>query len=1198
MLSTSIGKSSLSVERQNFDRLTLKSSENYSPLERVIKYSNSKVVLQRLVVIREFIDICHSIGYNKATATLLQITNRLIQDTEESVKTGILNILGDLAGFLIQSDPDEGYELVVNNLVPLVKNVLIDDDSILGYGVKEAACEAGIILCSHLRHIDRVQSILSICLNLANDIDHEDSRCLSAWMLNGIAEYLGKDICKQYIIPQIKCLADDPSFHVRKFTAMNLCEIVRITEEFDNIFVIFNKLINDNNNSVRLYACKSLLGFFSYFKIEDLGETIKTILSSLLIDTDPCIRLECFKQLGPLIILFPSPDCVPKDLIDIFINMDKLDSEYAEKLIDPSKIVNLECDTEFNERICNLTEYSNETEILGFNLKNFTEQKMKNPSNSMLNPRYSFHYDSTSLFREKKGNTDDLITLLPLGNNMSFTFKKLDGDNPAFFCSYSFASLFSFMKSTYWPDFSNLLSRIISHPSSSVRFPVAASISLILATSLSCGIENHTCTVTSNLPQYDLSIKNNVMDSNQSNSSIYLGQSSALNLPTKENVGLIGLTPQNNMFYSNITRSPAKNIIAGNQFKLPCIQGCKYKYERLPLLLDLVSKLLEDNDTYIKRAMYGCLSDIVRCLPFEYNLELIIKKLPNMLNKCRNDWRCRNILSIQIRKICIELFVKNKESIKDSKLPKGDITDNLLLGKYTREYISPVAFSLLLDPVSTVRMTAINCISSLLRLSSPFIWFFFQNGGTIQELPVQIKPKSSNWNSKNINSNTNISNENISIRKTENLTSVKSFSKVPLIESTSNILSESKNYKSLNSDNSNNIISCNINSPDDLRTKKLHNLLIMEEKLENYDLKSELSLIWCILKSFAISPKYYHRQEYVRMCDRFIRDVPRGLFNTYFLTPLVLLTSDPVRNVRSILLRIIGPHIKETGRLAQCGNLVTACKLLNTTENDIEAKKYLANLNFLPKSALKRFETLSWKDITSIAECETTDSNTSSIYNTLSDKNTLKDWNEQTLIKCFNQYWDDVISSQWCLDNVPGSELISAPPKFLEQIRKPYYSFERCFDLTLEHEMMLLEVRPNFSSTNSFSCAPVIGYDTNVLDYEPYSGSHNNKCSIIPHRIGLSRRFLNNDQFYNQALNVLYRPGIPRSAAKFICPIGAEYNDNKIIESEEETIIETKKPEPNTAEQTRDICDQKLHAASRKIFMIDIARAATEDIFS
>ncbi|KAF7456876.1 phosphoprotein phosphatase 2A 65K regulatory chain-like with HEAT repeats [Cryptosporidium felis] len=226
---------------------------------------------------------------------------------------------------------------------------------------------------------------------------------------------------------------------------------------------------------------------------------------------------------------------------------------------------------------------------------------------------------------------------------------------------------------------------------------------------------------------------------------------------------------------------------------------------------------------------------------------------------------------------------------------------------------------------------------------------------------------------------------------------------------------------------------------------------------------------------------------------------------------------------------------------------------------------------------------------------------------------------------------EEVIGSLWCLDNVPGSSLFLGKSGSNFTARKPFYSSERCSDLTMEYEMMLLEVRPNSSPTNISATVPVITSDTTSLEFGPSNDLLPEGPALFSCRLGIHRRpseTAESDSSLSSttgsaglgpssgcspchspkegasdSLAVLHRPGIPRDYARFICPSGAEQSfavSTESTTSSQVNIIPKKKTHKSRSHRFKDkstVFDHKLHEATRNFFMVDIARAATDDLF-
>ncbi|GAN10190.1 protein phosphatase 4 regulatory subunit 1 [Mucor ambiguus] len=76
-----------------------------SPLEKLIKFSNSTLVLQRLVVTREISTLIHEISVQDAVDTVLPIIVKLAKDTEDSVKEALAGELDKIMYYYYENAP-------------------------------------------------------------------------------------------------------------------------------------------------------------------------------------------------------------------------------------------------------------------------------------------------------------------------------------------------------------------------------------------------------------------------------------------------------------------------------------------------------------------------------------------------------------------------------------------------------------------------------------------------------------------------------------------------------------------------------------------------------------------------------------------------------------------------------------------------------------------------------------------------------------------------------------------------------------------------------------------------------------------------------------------------------------------------------------------------------------------------------------
>lgn len=108
---------------------------------------------------------------------------------------------------------------------------------------------------------DRNDRVLSILLDSIRDDSDEERRILGLEMVDRLSEYLGKEVCQNYLMYEIVSLQDDPVYRVRKETVSRMINISKAVgpEIFLRIlFPVFKKLTTDSVWGVRRSAVEML----------------------------------------------------------------------------------------------------------------------------------------------------------------------------------------------------------------------------------------------------------------------------------------------------------------------------------------------------------------------------------------------------------------------------------------------------------------------------------------------------------------------------------------------------------------------------------------------------------------------------------------------------------------------------------------------------------------------------------------------------------------------------------------------------------------------------------------------------------------------------------------------------------------------------------------------------------------------------
>ena len=135
----------------------------------------------------------------------------------------------------------------------------------------DAASEALLELTGLLKPDDRGQTVLTAVLCLAHDNDTEENRVTATQLLGSLAAVVGRDLCCQFVLPEIVSLADDPVFRVRKAAALklgSLCSAVGEQLSVQRLLPVYEVLARDEIWGVRKASVESMAEVAAVMPVE------------------------------------------------------------------------------------------------------------------------------------------------------------------------------------------------------------------------------------------------------------------------------------------------------------------------------------------------------------------------------------------------------------------------------------------------------------------------------------------------------------------------------------------------------------------------------------------------------------------------------------------------------------------------------------------------------------------------------------------------------------------------------------------------------------------------------------------------------------------------------------------------------------------------------------------------------------------
>ncbi len=109
-------------------------------------------------------DVAESVGYKETAATLLPLLEPLSKDVEPVVKQHLVEQLKALAKFCVTQGGEEGYQSVVDHILPIAA-LLLEDDKV---EVRHSASMTLVSLAPLLTQDDIGQYVLTIVLVSSN----------------------------------------------------------------------------------------------------------------------------------------------------------------------------------------------------------------------------------------------------------------------------------------------------------------------------------------------------------------------------------------------------------------------------------------------------------------------------------------------------------------------------------------------------------------------------------------------------------------------------------------------------------------------------------------------------------------------------------------------------------------------------------------------------------------------------------------------------------------------------------------------------------------------------------------------------------------------------------------------------------------------------------------------------------------------
>ncbi|GAA5815755.1 hypothetical protein MFLAVUS_009270 [Mucor flavus] len=302
-----------------------------APLERLERFSTSKMVLQRVVVTRELSNTIHDISLLDAVNIVLPIIIQLGKDQDDSVKEALAGELDKIIYFyyeyapplLYESDDDKQLHIPLNTFASIVIEFLLDQNTTLASIAQQSIVTVATGLADtpkesekyqfhqYLLHHEIFEGIILGLMDIVNNGNNQEeqdgenkthdksattavgsvtstvvkqyddgginlAKMVCLMLISALAHVFGPEGSTEKFLPIVESMVSDPMFYVRKEAAAavgSLSAAVTPETTLEKLLPLYSKLSVDTIWHVRR-SCVFALPFLCEVLPEDVKITI------------------------------------------------------------------------------------------------------------------------------------------------------------------------------------------------------------------------------------------------------------------------------------------------------------------------------------------------------------------------------------------------------------------------------------------------------------------------------------------------------------------------------------------------------------------------------------------------------------------------------------------------------------------------------------------------------------------------------------------------------------------------------------------------------------------------------------------------------------------------------------------------------------------------------------------------------------
>lgn len=271
-------------------------NEESEAFRKIKEYLNKSPAADRLDFTQNMLKMAQELGKQLTVSGILP-SFKLLATDNDSIKVALIEQVNSIASFLIQSVSDPEYQQCLEVIVPILNDFLYDKNE----KVKKKAVKALVEFWDKLTPDDRGDYILKFMLELAHEEKDDKARVSALRILNKVAGKLDVELCEKFIVKEIKSLAIDPSWLVRKSVASNLNNVCKsITRDWflQEIFPLLKQLGEDNDEDVRNSWVEQVSKISSVWPVSIRTGQLEKLYIQFMQDKSKKVKTNSFKHLG------------------------------------------------------------------------------------------------------------------------------------------------------------------------------------------------------------------------------------------------------------------------------------------------------------------------------------------------------------------------------------------------------------------------------------------------------------------------------------------------------------------------------------------------------------------------------------------------------------------------------------------------------------------------------------------------------------------------------------------------------------------------------------------------------------------------------------------------------------------------------------------------------------------------------------